>query len=74
MLTSLKMRVRASDLFLPEVAEEKLLRPSLFCGRMRAVVDVKGRGSYDCYKDESPGEGSVLDRPHLARPLQAGAF
>lgn len=59
MLTLLKMRVTVSDFFWPEVVE-MLFRPSLFCGRVRAVVYVKGRGRYDHCKDDSLGEGSVL--------------
>lgn len=59
--------------FWPEVAEEMLFRPGLFCGRVRAVVYVQGRGRYDHCKDEALGDGSVLDRPHLARHLMSEA-
>lgn len=49
MLTLLKMRVMVSVFFFffflsPEVAEEKLLRPSLLCRRVRAVAYVRGAG------------------------------
>ena len=56
-----------------EEGEEMLFRPTLFCGRVRAVVYVKGRSRCDHCKDESLGEGSVLGKPHVARLLRLGA-
>lgn len=41
--------------------------------RERAVVYVKGRGRSDHWNNGSLGEGSVLDRPHVARALTSGA-